>query len=248
MGRFFAKQLALAGHCVETIGREDWHKAERLLREAELVLISVPIEQTLTIIEQTAKYITSTTALADITSIKTKPVEKMLACHPGAVMGLHPMFGPNHNSFAAQKIVVCSGRYDNSFRWFLDFMTSQGGELIFCQPQEHDRLMAIVQAVRHFSQLGFGIFLNDEEVDLERSLSLASPNYLSEYEAVERFFGQNPSMYIDIMLATETSCQAIAQLAETYQHIATLVTKKDRDGLIEAFNSTKSLFKQAISH
>ena len=141
MGKFFAEQLTAAGHCVEILGREDWDKAELLLGEAELVLISVPIEHTSTIIERTALYIPPTTAIADITSIKTEPVAKMLTCHSGPVMGLHPMFGPNGKSFAERKIVVCPGRQDSSFQWFLDFMSSRGGELISCQPPEHDRLM-----------------------------------------------------------------------------------------------------------
>lgn len=244
MGQFFAQQLTAAGHSVRSLGRKDWDNARSLLGEAELVLISVPIEQTLATIERTARYIATTAAIADITSIKTTPVEKMLACHDGAVMGLHPMFGPNKNSFDKQKIVVCSGRHDDVFQWLLDFMAERGGELIYCSPQEHDRLMAIVQAVRHFSQFGFGVFLKSERVDPESSLSVASPNYRSEYEALLRFFKQNPSMYVDIMLATETSCQTIERLASTYQDLAELIAKKDRDALIELFTNAKDLFTE----
>ena len=245
MGRFFVRQLTAANHRVEILGREDWDKAELLLGKSELVLISVPIEQTLATIDRIAKYISSDTAIADLTSIKTEPVARMLARHSGPVMGLHPMFGPSKSSFNAQKIAVCPGRHDSSFQWFLDLMSDRGGELVFCQPQEHDRLMAIVQAVRHFSQFGFGVFLTAEEIDRDRSLSLASPNYRSEYEAIERFFGQNPSMYIDIMLATKTSCQTIERLAKNYRYLADLVAKKDREALIRVFTSTKDAFNRS---
>ena len=243
MGQLFTQQLTAAGHSVRSLGRKDWHNAPSLLGEAELVLISVPIEQTEAIIERTAQYLAPTTAIADITSIKTAPVAKMLACHDGAVMGLHPMFGPNKN-FNKQKIVVCYGRHNDSFQWLLDFMAERGGELIYCSPQEHDRLMAIVQAVRHFSQFGFGVFLKSERIDTQSSLSVASPNYRSEYEALLSFFQQNPSMYIDIMLATETSCQTIERLATTYRELAELIAKKDRDALIEIFANAKDLFTE----
>ena len=246
MGQLFTQQLTAAGHSVRSLGRKDWDNAPSLLGEAELVLISVPIEQTLAIIERTTQYIAPTTAIADITSIKTTPVAKMLACHDGAVMGLHPMFGPNKN-FNKQKIVVCYGRHNDSFQWLLDFMAERGGELIYCSPQEHDRLMAIVQAVRHFSQFGFGVFLKSERVDPQSSLSVASPNYRSEYEALLSFFQQNPSMYVDIMLATETSCQTIERLATTYRELAELIAKKDRDTLIQIFANTKNLFTKSES-
>jgi prephenate dehydrogenase len=243
MGQFFAQQLTKAGHNVQILGRKDWEQAEQLLAETDLVLISVPIEQTLDIIEQTCQYIAPTTAIADLTSIKTEPVAKMLTSHSGAVMGLHPMFGPNIDSFATQKIVVCPGRDDAAFQWLIDLMTFQGSEIIVCQPQEHDRAMAIVQAVRHFSQFGFGIFLTSKQIDLERSLSMASPNYRLEYEAVKRFFQQNSSMYVDIMLATETSRQTIAFLAQTYQDLADLIAKGDRDALIQTFITTQNLWE-----
>jgi prephenate dehydrogenase len=247
MGQFFAQQLTQAGHNVQILGRKDWEQAEQLLAETELVLISVPIEQTLDIIEQTCQYIAPTTAIADLTSIKTEPLTKMLTSHSGAVMGLHPMFGPNIDSFATQKIVVCPGRDDAAFQWLIDLMTFQGGEIIVCQPPEHDRAMAIVQAVRHFSQFGFGIFLTSKQVDLERSLSMASPNYRLEYEAIKRFFQQNSSMYVDIMLATETSRQTIAFLAQTYQNLADLIAKGDRNALIQTFISTQNLWKNKVT-
>ncbi len=49
--------------------------------------------------------------LADLTSVKTAPMAKMMEIHQGAVVGLHPMFGPDIASMAKQVIAVCEGRY-----------------------------------------------------------------------------------------------------------------------------------------
>ncbi|MGL4622394.1 MAG: prephenate dehydrogenase/arogenate dehydrogenase family protein, partial [Chroococcidiopsis sp.] len=91
MGKFFTQHLSTTGHQVSTLGNQDWDRASQLLGEAELVIVSVPIERTVAVIERAAKYLSPTTALADITSIKAQPVQAMLANHAGAVMGLHPM-------------------------------------------------------------------------------------------------------------------------------------------------------------
>ena len=48
--------------------------------------------------------------LADVTSVKAGPVSAMLAAHPGPVLGLHPMFGPDVGSLSAQRIVSCPAR------------------------------------------------------------------------------------------------------------------------------------------
>ena len=242
MGQFFTEQLAAAGHDVKVLGRENWGDAKQLLAEVELVLVSVPIERTAEIIQQAAKYLAPTTALADITSIKAEPVKAMLESHLGPVIGLHPMFGPSIKSFAEQKVVVCPGRNDDTFEWFLDWMANQGANLIFCTPEEHDQMMVMIQATRHFSRFCLGVFLAQEQIDIDRSLSMSSPNYRVEIDIVNRLFAQNPTMCVDIMLATAERCQAIGRLASTYSRLAQLVAQKDRAGLIEEFAATQSFF------
>ncbi|MHC5731417.1 MAG: prephenate dehydrogenase dimerization domain-containing protein, partial [Nostoc sp.] len=120
----------------------------------------------------------------------------------GPVMGLHPMFGPNVKSFFGQKVVVCPGRNDDSFQWFLDWIKSQGGELIVCTPEEHDRMMVIVQATQHFCRFSLGVFLAQAKIDIQQSLTMSTPNYRQEIDIVKRLFSQNPHLCVDIMLAT----------------------------------------------
>ena len=249
MGRFFTQQLIGAGHNVSILENDDWEYADQLLNQADLVLISVPIERTVDVIKRAAKYLAPTTGICDITSIKTQPLAAMLAYHSGPVMGLHPMFGPNIKSFNKQKVVVCPGRENHFFQWFLDFMKSQGGELIVCTPEEHDQMMVIIQATQHFSRFSLGVFLAQEGVDIERSLSMSSPSYRQEIDIVKRLFSQNPNLCVDIMLATEERCREIRILAETYSRLATLVEKGDRAALIQEFESAQTFFtEEKTSH
>ncbi|MBE9006102.1 bifunctional chorismate mutase/prephenate dehydrogenase [Fortiea sp. LEGE XX443] len=243
MGKLFREQLLAVGHKVNVLEQEDWEYADQLLHHAELVLVSVPIEYTVDVIQRAAKYISSNTALCDITSIKTQPTEAMLAHHSGPVMGLHPMFGPSIKSFWEQKVVVCPGRNHESFQWLLDFLQSQGAELITCTPEEHDRMMVYIQATQHFYRLNLGAFLAQANIDLERILSISSPSFRQEIEILKRLFCQNPNLCVDIMLATEERCQAINALADTYSRLAKLVQEKDREGLIQEFENTQGFFK-----
>lgn len=239
MGRFFTEQLAAVGHNVSVLEQEDWEYADQLLNQAELVLVSVPIAHTVDVIKRAAKYLSPTTALCDITSIKTLPTQAMLEHHCGPVMGLHPMFGPNIKSFLGQKVVVCPGRNDDSFQWLLDLIKSQGGEIIASTPEEHDQMMVIIQATQHFCRFSLGIFLAQANVDIERSLSMSTPSYRQEIEIVKRLFSQNPHLCVEIMLASEERCQAISFLADTYSRLATLVKSKNRAALIKEFETTQ---------
>ena len=243
MGRFFVKQLSLSGHHVDILGRNDWGNAQQLLAKADLVIVSVPIEQTVPIIAKTAPYLRASTVLADVTSIKTPIVQAMLDRHPGPVLGLHPMFGPGIDSFLSQNVVVCRGRQQQAYQWFLDFIASGGGKLIWCTPAEHDRMMGIVQAIRHFSTFGLGAFLAEEEIDLSRTLEFASPLYRMQLDLVSRLFAGDASLYLNVMSQGDRP-QVISRLAATYSRLAELVEKGDRAALIKEFEIACSFFGQ----
>jgi prephenate dehydrogenase len=247
MGRLFQEQLSLVGHNVSVLEHGDWKYADKLLNQVELVLVSVPIEHTVDVIKRAAKYLAPTTALCDITSIKTQANQAMLEHHSGPVMGLHPMFGPNIKSFFGQKVVICPGRNDNSFQWLLDFIKGQGGELIVSTPEEHDQMMVIVQATQHFCRFSLGVFFAEARIDIEQSLRMSTPNYRQEIDIVKRLFSQNPQLCVDIMLATEERCDRISFLANTYSRLAKLVARKDREALIEEFENAQSFFEEKIN-
>jgi prephenate dehydrogenase len=240
MGQLFAHCLATAGEIVQILDEGDWAQAESLLNAADVVLVCVPIAAVAAVVHRAAPYLASTTALVDITSIKVEPMRAMLAGHAGPVLGLHPMFGPDIKSLAGQKVAVCPGRSPERFDWLLTWLRHQGSELIVCTPEEHDRLMVIVQATQHFSRLCMGVFLAQEQVDLQKSLAISSPSFRAEIEIIRRFFGQNPQLPVDIMLATPERCQAIERLAYTYSRLIKLVAQGDRAMLMQEFATAQS--------
>jgi prephenate dehydrogenase len=246
MGRFFSQQLFAAGHHVNILDVHDWERAKYLLGKADLVLICVPIDCTLEVINRASKYLTPTTALADITSIKSPIVKAMLSEHTGAVMGLHPMFGPGVTSFLSQKIVVCPGRMEERFQWFLDLMESQGGKLIFSTPEEHDQMMVSIQAIRHFVTLSLGVFLSEQKINIHRSLDFSTPIYRQEIGIISRLIAQSAPMVVDIMLATQERRDAIAQLANTNNRLACLVMEGNRDSLILELQGVQSFFAEEV--
>jgi prephenate dehydrogenase len=248
MGRFFTKQFASAGHDVRQLGRHDWVDAKAYLATADLVLISVPMQQTVEVIQRAAPYLSPTSAIADVNSIKGPVVEAMLAHHRGPVLGMHPMFGPGLSSFLAQNVVICPGRDLEAFQWLLDLMSGQGGNLLTCTPEEHDQMMVTVQAIRHFSGFGLGVFLAQEGIDLDRSLDFSSAPYRVQLNLVSRLFAQDAALPIDLMVSSEDHRQAISALAETYSRLAQLVLKEDQATLEKEFESTSQVFQTQVPH
>ncbi|MBD2500527.1 bifunctional chorismate mutase/prephenate dehydrogenase [Anabaena azotica] len=247
MGYFFKQKLSAAGHDISILDVGDWEQAQSLLEKADLVLVCVPIEYTIEVIHKLAQYLSPTTALADIASIKTPILQAMLEQHSGPVMGLHPMFGPGIKSFSSQTVVVCPGRGDDAFQWLLALMENDGGKLIISTPEEHDQMMIAVQAIRNFQTFSLGVFLGEEEIDIRRSLDFASPIFRLELDIVGRLFAQSAPLVVDIMLATPERREAIERLAITYNRLAQLIVENDRDTLIQEFKATHSFLGERMN-
>ncbi len=247
MGSFFTRWFSRVGHQVNILEQNDWNRADKLLRGVDLVLICVPLDKMPEVIQQVAKYIDETTALADVASIKTSVMETMLKHHRGPVMGLHPMFGDGIESFLSQNVAVCPGRKYEAFQWLLNLIEHDGGKIVNYTAEEHDRMMTIIQAIRHFVMFSLGVFLAEEEIDIGRSLEIASPPFRMEISLLSRLFSSSTPLYIDIMLASQERGEAIEKLANTYSQLAQSVVQGDRDFLLQKFETVRNVLVQQMN-
>lgn len=241
LGARFVSLFQRSGYQVVVLEQHDWYQAEQLCADAALVLMAVPITLTEQLIKQLPP-LPANCVLADITSIKAQPLSAMLAKHSGPVVGLHPMFGPDITNLVKQVVVICHGRAENEYQWLLKQLNVWGAELAVKQATEHDSAMQLIQAMRHFSSLVYGVHLADENADLNELLQLSSPIYRLELAMVGRLFAQNAELYADIMLS---SCE-VATLLERYQQrftqLLALLKAKDKAGLMAQFGKGQHYF------
>lgn len=137
LGGLFGRMFKLSGYDVKVLGSKDWDKADEMLVDAGLVVVTVPIHLTQGVIEKLGK-LPKDCILCDLTSIKSKPLQSMLNVHQGPVVGLHPMFGPDVPSLAKQVIVYCDGRGEEHYQWLLKQFSIWGASLCQIDASEHD--------------------------------------------------------------------------------------------------------------
>ncbi len=242
MGQFFSLLFLKSGYKVNILTEHDWGRAEHLCRGIDLCLICVPIEKTESIIEQIAPFLEPTTILADLTSIKAGPLEKMLKFHPGPVAGLHPLFGPTSGSLDKQIIVVTPGREPDDCQWLTEQLTLWGAVIVESSAKEHDEIMEIVQALRHFATFSFGQFLYEKHTRIERTLEFSSPIYRLEMGMVGRLFAQDSSLYSEIIFATKKRRNLLKDYIESLNNHLAMLEKNDKHLFIEKFNHIAKWF------
>lgn len=241
LGKRFVSLFQRSGYNVEVLEQQNWYQAKQMVQGAALVLIAVPIAVTEQVIAQLPE-LDAGTVLADLTSTKTGPLTAMLAKHNGAVVGLHPMFGPDISNIAKQVVVVSHGRAAEQYQWLIQQFKVWGAVLTEKSAQQHDELMQLIQAMRHFSSLVYGVHLAEEQADLQQLLELSSPIYRLELAMVGRLFAQNAELYADIML----SSSAVTGLLQRYQHrfnqLSHLLAARDKAGLMAEFAKGQQFF------
>ncbi|MFP9229592.1 bifunctional chorismate mutase/prephenate dehydrogenase [Pectobacterium cacticida] len=241
MGRLFEKMLTLSGYQVKILEQEDWPRAQELLSDAGMVIVSVPIHVTEQVIARLPP-LPADCILVDLASVKNGPLQAMLAAHSGPVLGLHPMFGPDSGSLAKQVVVYCDGRQPEAYQWLLEQIQVWGARLHRISAIEHDQNMMFIQALRHFATFAYGVHLAEENVEIEQLLTLSSPIYRLELIMVGRLFAQDPQLYADIIMYSEDNLALIKRYYQRFGEAIALLEQTDKAGFINSFKKVEHWF------
>ena len=241
LGGLFGRMFKLSGYDVKVLGSKDWNKADEMLVDAGLVVVTVPIHLTQGVIEKLGK-LPKDCILCDLTSIKSKPLQGMLNVHQGPVVGLHPMFGPDVPSLAKQVIVYCDGRGEEHYQWLLEQFSIWGASLCQIDASEHDHGMTLIQALRHFTSFAYGLHLSRENPNIDKLLKLSSPIYRLELAMVRRLFGQDPNLYGDIILSSDENIEMIKRFHQCFGEALKVLDGKDKQAFVKSFNKVSEWF------
>ncbi len=242
MGRCIAQLFGDLGHAVMIADLDTQLTPEEAAGVADVIVVSVPIEQTIEVIQKLGPLVRENAVLMDVTSIKQAPMEAMLDCCKGSVVGTHPLFGPSVHSLQGQRIVLTRGRGDEWFEWARQMFHARGLAVMEATPEAHDRAMSIVQVLVHFSTEVMGQTLAKLGVSIEETLSFTSPIYLMELLMTARHFGQSPELYASIQLSNPATADVTAAFVEAAGKLRESVVNEDRQAMKETFDEVRQYF------
>jgi chorismate mutase/prephenate dehydrogenase len=102
--------------------------------------------------------------------------------------------------------------------------------------------MQLIQAMRHFSSLVYGVHLAEEQADLNELLALSSPIYRLELAMVGRLFAQNAELYADIMLSSADVTALLQRYQQRFTQLLGLLAAQDKAGLMAEFAKGQQFF------
>jgi len=235
MGRLFTPVFERAGYEVLVSGRSTLLTNTDLAEQCDLVIVSVPIHDTVRVIDEISPVLKKDQLLCDFTSLKTVPVAAMLKSE-ASVIGLHPLFGPTVQSLRNQTIIVCPERAEeNVLQSLLSLFCNEGAQCTLATPEQHDRMMAVVQGLTHFVTLCMADSVRRLGIDIETTRAFTSPVYQIELSLVGRLLSQDPSLYADILQQNPFVPEVLSICTSSAEDLRRIVDTKDPALLREFF-------------
>ena len=216
----------------------------REVENSDVVLVSVPIEKTVEVIRQIAPQMRSGGLLMDVTSLKSEPVKAMKTYAPKGVevLGTHPMFGPTMPTLRGQTIILTPVERKRG-KWLSlmqSLFESDGAHIEILDADEHDEIMAVVQALTHFAYIAIGATLKTLDFDVARSRRFMSPVYEIMIDFVGRILDQNPELYASIQRNPHAM-----RVRQTFVSECMRLCERSDAGDLEGF---KQIMREAAGH
>jgi len=255
MGRWFARHLLAEGDEVVISGRTeskvmearrelgvDTASSVEAVKDADVILLSVPIEAFEDIVVELAPHIQPEQVVVDVTSVKVMPVAAMHRhLKTRLVLGTHPLFGPGAKGITGQNFVVTPTNNEEEAlaEKVRDYLETRGARVSLMTPEEHDDKMAVILGLSHFiAVVAADTLISSNKV--AQPTALGGITYKVLLTLVESVISENPELYASIQMNLPGVAEIEALFQAKVAAWAEMVRKKDRGAFIRQMKTLKS--------
>ncbi|QQR83823.1 prephenate dehydrogenase/arogenate dehydrogenase family protein [Candidatus Peregrinibacteria bacterium] len=235
MGKYFVDFFERQNFSVLVSDKDTKLSNIQLAKQADVVIVAVPIGVTEAVIYEVAPHVKSSGLLMDITSLKVFPMKAMKSTS-ASYLGCHPMFGPT-NSIEGQTVVLCKGKGAKWYGWWKHLLQKNQVDVREMTADKHDTVMAYVQVLTHLSNLALSDVIRKSELPISDLLETHSPIYRLRLDMMGRILHQNPDLYAQIQLKNPKSLRVIGDYLKSVEDWMSFVKNQDDAGFSKRFKS-----------
>ncbi len=259
MGRWFANSLLKDGKEVVITGRNESKLLDakrelgvevatnaEAIKQADVILVSVPIDNFESVVQELQPYINPKQVVIDITSVKVFPVEIMHKhIKTGLTLGTHPVFGPGARSMAKQNFILTPTNEEERAlaQRVREYLLTRGARVTLMAPQEHDEMMAVILGLSHF----IAIVSADTLLSLgglKKSDAISGTTYKLLLTLVGSVISENPEFYASLQMSLPDMTKIEELFQRSSKTWAELVKSKDRRQFVHRMNILRDKLKK----
>lgn len=182
------------------------------LSQSDLVIVSIPVNATSDLLPTILDSVQPHTVVVDMGSTKAQ-ICRVCANHPNRsqFVASHPIAGTEHSGpqaataglFNGKKTIICEAELSAPFalQRVLDMYKCLGMEVVYMNPEVHDRHIAFVSHLSHISSFALGLTVLDIEKDEKSIFDMAG----SGFSSTVRLAKSSPDMWTPIFIQNAES-------------------------------------------
>ena len=244
MGSLWTKVLTRDGYRVAVVDPKSGPVVWEELSLSRVIFVAVPIPAMEGVMKEIGPLTRPDGVVIDLCSVKEEPIRSMLDHCRGEVIGAHPLFGPGLERLEGQTFFVCPARSRAWLGWLRDFLEGQGLRVVEIEPEAHDRLMAVVQVLRHLLVFTFGQSLLNLDFDPGAQGNHLGPWFNQLVAQAMNQTAQGGELFVDLARynpAAHEVCQAFSSAART---MGRAYGSPDRSALKDSIESISAYFER----
>ncbi|MBA7623175.1 T-protein [subsurface metagenome] len=255
MGQWFASFLLKDGKEVIITGRNEKKLLEakrqlgvevatnvEAIKNADVVLISVPIDNFEEVVEQICPHTHPGQIIIDITSIKVSPVETMHKhIKTGLVLGAHPMFGPGARDIVNQNFILTPTNEEETAlaQKIKRYLEARGARATMMTSDEHDEMMTVILGLSHF----IAIVSADTLLSFDRLREMEAvggSTYKVLLTLVGSVISEDPEFYASLQMNLPKMTEIEELFQRSSETWANIVRNRDRQEFVNRMNTLKN--------
>jgi len=259
MGRWLAHYFSSRGHEV-TVSDLNLDKAKALaeatgvklaknnveaVKDADLVVVSTPIQVVPHVINEMASHIRKGAVVAEISSLKSNVVKTMAKIAELGVrpLSIHPLFGPGAQKLAGKKIAVIP-IVDSGAEVKLAKELFPEAEIIAAGAEEHDRAMGLALSLTYFANMVFASIVGEE--DIRTLKGLGGTTFTLQLILAESIVTEEPALHAAIQMENEYTSQYLEKFLSRANTIKGWITQKEKEKFTALYRHIQDLLSKDV--
>ena len=246
MGSSFNKVLTEIGYDVIISDENSKDQEKTILNTCDWIILTVPIDKTLSVYKSIKKKISINQVFSDFTSVKSI-LKNELKNSNYEIISCHPLFGPL-NEFKGQNIITIPVKKGEKYKYIKEIFNKIGlNTTEVSSLKEHDKYMSLIQGMTHFSHVCFTTAMKKINPDLDKIMEICSPIYLSNIAFSSRITGGDENLYTNIIMDNPINEEVIKLYLETSKELYKMIEGKEYEKFKDNFKENRKYLKNHIS-
>ena len=230
--------------------------AAEAVKNADLVIVSVPVGASGTVAAEIAAYLKPGAIVTDVGSTKASVIAQMKPHLPQGVHFIpgHPIAGTEYSGPDAGFIGLFKGRWciltplpetdEAAKKRLRDFWETLGSMVDEMDPEHHDKVLAIVSHLPHIIAYNIVGTADDLEAVTESEVIKYSASGFRDFT---RLAASDPTMWRDVCLHNKDAIlEMLSRFSEDLAYLQRAIRWGDGDKLFDLFTRTRTIRRSII--